>query len=589
MAQNRLYVIIVILILAGLVGGIVVALLAYMVLESSLSWPTEKFEYKGLAIISDAQGCANVAHRIFTKGGTIVDAAIAALLCMGVTAPHLSGVGGGFMAVLYNKTADKLIAVDALGVVPAGMQINEFQKNWTLTQLVAGYKLLHERFGKLSWADLFTDAVALADKGFVVGPRLAEAVKRNKKALSYDPNGRSAFINPGTADIVVGGAQLRLPRIGTVLRRIAKEPKTLYSGSLGQELDAELKRIFPGSNNHITLNDLLHYRPRFIDALSAELGDSKVLHTVPFPGSGAIVGAILERHKIPRAILQGKGLAPVPVMSDVSLHLLVENIKFALAFRENLGDNGPAISDQDKLLSKIQKQFDTRVSSQHPLGSYEDYGGTYVQDEDFGGAHLSIRDAEGNAISVTAGLNHEFGCKYWTSSGILMNSYMGSFPDPRGQYGRQPSPNNVLAPGKQPLTSMIPSLITNITGGKRQIHAVFGSSGGTAGISAMAQLFACAAEFPLHSCVTSNVAVRPTLGKDGYLVQVGSPNLKFDPASILLKMGHKVDKKSVFTASATAIVTSARDSWIAPADKKHTDGASAGVHYVHPVIKNDRR
>ncbi|XP_065309909.1 scoloptoxin SSD14-like isoform X13 [Dermacentor albipictus] len=446
MAQNRLYVIIVILILAGLVGGIVVALLAYMVLESSLSWPTEKFEYKGLAIISDAQGCANVAHRIFTKGGTIVDAAIAALLCMGVTAPHLSGVGGGFMAVLYNKTADKLIAVDALGVVPAGMQINEFQKNWTLTQLglqaaiipgaVAGYKLLHERFGKLSWADLFTDAVALADKGFVVGPRLAEAVKRNKKALSYDPNGRSAFINPGTADIVVGGAQLRLPRIGTVLRRIAKEPKTLYSGSLGQELDAELKRIFPGSNNHITLNDLLHYRPRFIDALSAELGDSKVLHTVPFPGSGAIVGAILERHKIPRAILQGKGLAPVPVMSDVSLHLLVENIKFALAFRENLGDNGPAIS-----------------------------------------------------------------------------------------------------------------------------------------------LFACAAEFPLHSCVTSNVAVRPTLGKDGYLVQ----------ASILLKMGHKVDKKSVFTASATAIVTSARDSWIAPADKKHTDGASAGVHYVHPVIKNDRR
>ncbi|XP_065309882.1 glutathione hydrolase 1 proenzyme-like isoform X8 [Dermacentor albipictus] len=426
MAQNRLYVIIVILILAGLVGGIVVALLAYMVLESSLSWPTEKFEYKGLAIISDAQGCANVAHRIFTKGGTIVDAAIAALLCMGVTAPHLSGVGGGFMAVLYNKTADKLIAVDALGVVPAGMQINEFQKNWTLTQLglqaaiipgaVAGYKLLHERFGKLSWADLFTDAVALADKGFVVGPRLAEAVKRNKKALSYDPNGRSAFINPGTADIVVGGAQLRLPRIGTVLRRIAKEPKTLYSGSLGQELDAELKRIFPGSNNHITLNDLLHYRPRFIDALSAELGDSKVLHTVPFPGSGAIVGAILERHKIPRAILQGKGLAPVPVMSDVSLHLLVENIKFALAFRENLGDNGPAISDQDKLLSKIQKQFDTRVSSQHPLGSYEDYGGTYVQDEDFGGAHLSIRDAEGNAISVTAGLNHELvSCSRWAT------------------------------------------------------------------------------------------------------------------------------------------------------------------------------
>nr|XP_050025492.2 glutathione hydrolase 1 proenzyme-like [Dermacentor andersoni] len=298
MAENRLYVIIVLLMLAGLIAGIVAAVFAYMVLDTSLSWPTEKFEYKDLAIISDAQGCANVAHRIFTKDGTIVDAAIAALLCMGVTAPHLSGVGGGFMAVLYNKTAGKVIAVDALGVVPAGMQINEFQKNWTLTRLdldeiaaglkaaiipgaVAGYKLLHDRFGKLSWADLFTDAVALADKGFVVGPRFAEALKRNKKALSYDPNGR-----------------LHSTACELFTYRAAKQ-MNLYRQKRVITYFLNFVPVFPGSNNHITMDDLLRYRPRFIDALSAELGDNKVLHTVPFPGSGAIVGAILERYKIP--------------------------------------------------------------------------------------------------------------------------------------------------------------------------------------------------------------------------------------------------------------------------------------------------
>ncbi|XP_049521037.1 glutathione hydrolase 1 proenzyme isoform X1 [Dermacentor silvarum] len=519
---------------------------------------------------------------------------------MGVTAPHLSGVGGGFMAVYYNKTIDKMYAVDALGVAPAGTQSSDLQKNWSFTTLgykapiipgaVAGYKLLHERFGKLPWADLFTDAVALADKGFIVGPRLAAALKRNKKALTLDDNGRTAFIDRGTGEIVAGGTPLTLPRVGVVLRRIAKDPYTLYSGHLGQELAAEFQRNPDKAYRagYITWDDLQRYRPRLMDALSAEIGDGKVVHTVPFPGSGAIVGAILERFKIPRAVLQGKGLAPVPVMSDPSLHLLVENIKFALAFRENLGDNDIAISEQDKLLSKIQMQYDKHVSSQHTLASYEDYGGLYIQDEDFGGAHLSILDAKGNAISVTAGLNHEFGSKFWTSSGILLNSYMGAFPDPKGKYGRNPSPNNILAPGKQPLTSMIPSVITNTTGNKRQIHAIFGSSGGIAGISAMAQLFACAAEFPLYSCVSSNVAMHPILGKDGYMVQVGAPNAKFDPASILLKMGHKVEKKNVFTSSATAIVTTGRDSWMAPADPQRTDGGSAGDHYEHPVIKNDR-
>nr|XP_037271701.1 putative inactive glutathione hydrolase 4 [Rhipicephalus microplus] len=205
-----------------------------------------------------------------------------------------------------------------------------------------------------------------------------------------------------------------------------------------------------------------------------------------------------------------------------------------------------SVGGQNKLLSKIQIQFEKNFSPQHPLASYEDYGGVAAQDEDFGGAHLSIRDRQGNAISVTAGLNHEFGCKYWTSSGILLNSYMNAFSNPSGAYSKPPSSTNLMLAGKQPLTSMMPSVITNTTGGRHMLHAVFGSSGGTAGISAMAQ------------------------------------------ASLLYKMGHTVEERTVFTSSATAIVTTARNSWMAPVDTEHTDGSTAGFHYEHPVIKNDR-
>ncbi|XP_049270427.1 scoloptoxin SSD14 isoform X2 [Rhipicephalus sanguineus] len=512
---------------------------------------------------------------------------------MGVTAPHLSGVGGGFLALIYNQTTGTVQGVDALGVSPAATKPDDF-KNWTLTKIglkapiipgaVAGYKLLHENFGKLPWADLFAEAIKLADKGFTVGHHLAEALQRNQKALYYDVKGRTTFTNPATGELVAAETVLRLPLVGDVLRRIAHDPYTLYTGALGQEMAADFHR----DGGYITWTDLQKYRAHFVDALRAEIGDNKVVYTAAFPGSGAIVGAILERFKITRSILQGKGKTPFVVMNDTYLHMLVETIKFALAFRENLGDTDISISEQDKLLSKIEIQFDNNFSPLHPLASYEDYGGGAAQDEDFGGAHLSIRDLKGNAISVTAGLNHEFGSKYWTSSGILLNSYMNAFSNPSGAYSKGPSGNNLMLAGKQPLTSMIPSVITNTTGKKHMLHAVFGSSGGTAGISAMAQLFACAAEFPLHSCVAANVPVRPYLGQNGYVVQVGAPTAKFDPASLLLKMGHTVEKQTVFTASATAIVTTARNSWMAPVDALHTDGSTAGYHYVHPVIKNDR-
>ncbi|XP_075745089.1 glutathione hydrolase 1 proenzyme-like isoform X3 [Rhipicephalus microplus] len=593
MAAGKLYFVFVFLILVGIIVGIVVAVFGYVRLQSSLNWPTEKWEYESLAIVCDAKECANVALRTFGKGGTMIDAAVAALLCMGVTAPHLSGIGGGFLAIVYNRTTGLVFGVDALGNSPAATKPDDFQ-NWTLTKIgykapiipgaVAGYKLLHDNFGKLPWAELFTEAVKLADNGFIVGHHLAEALKRNQKDLNYDAKGRTAFVNPATGELVAAGNELQLPHIAEVLRRIASDPTTLYTGPLGQEVEADFKR----EGGYVTLSELKEYRARFVEALRAEIGDNKVLYTAAFPGSGAILGAILERFNITLSILQGKGKTPPVVMKDTYLHKLVETIKFALAFRENLGDTPAARDGQNKLLSKIQIQFDKNFSPQHPLASYEDYGGVAAQDEDFGGAHLNIRDRQGNAISVTAGLNHEFGCKYWTSSGILLNSYMNAFSNPSGAYSKPPSSTNLMLAGKQPLTSMMPSVITNTTGGRHMLHAVFGSSGGTAGISAMAQLFACAAQFPLHSCVAANVPVRPYLGEHGYVVQVGPNTSSFDPASLLYKMGHTVEERTVFTSSATAIVTTARNSWMAPVDTEHTDGSTAGFHYEHPVIKNDR-
>ncbi|KAL1428315.1 hypothetical protein MTO96_002703 [Rhipicephalus appendiculatus] len=546
MAAGKLSLLFVFLILVGIICGIVAAVFGYILLSSSLNWPTEKWEYKSLAIVCDAKECANVALRIFGKGGTMIDAAVAALLCMGVTAPHLSGVGGGFLALIYNRTTGAVLGVNALGVSPAATKPDDF-KNWTLTKIgykapiipgaVAGYKLLHDNFGKLPWADLFTEAIRLADKGFTVGRHLAEALKRNQKDLSYDAKGRKVFLNTGTDELVAADTLLRLPRVGEVLRRIASNPTTLYTGPLGQEMEADFKR----EGGYITWSELQRYKANFVHALRAEIGDNKVVYSAAFPGSGAIVGAILDRFKITRSILQGKGKSPPVLMKDTYLHMLVETIKFALAFRENLGDTDTAISEQNKLLSKIQIRFRQRFLASASLGELR---------------RLRRCRCPGRGLRWSASLH----------------------PGPQGE-------RHIRNCGLEPRIWL--QVLDELGNPAEQLHERF--------LESQRSIFEVSVgsspappSSPLHSCVAANVPVRPYLGEHGYVVQVGPNTATFDPASLLLKMGHTVEKEPVFTSSATAIVTTGRNSWMAPVDTLHTDGSTAGYHYEHPVIKNDR-
>ncbi|XP_077541151.1 uncharacterized protein LOC144153372 [Haemaphysalis longicornis] len=82
-----------------------VGALFYPFLASSYCFPTDRWEYKDFAVVCDAKLCADVAKRIYDKGSRIGDIMVAALLCMGVTAPHLAGLAGSFMA-LYDHAKD---------------------------------------------------------------------------------------------------------------------------------------------------------------------------------------------------------------------------------------------------------------------------------------------------------------------------------------------------------------------------------------------------------------------------------------------------------------------------------------------------
>ncbi|XP_075535454.1 uncharacterized protein LOC142571039 [Dermacentor variabilis] len=108
-------------VIAGIVSFVVVAIgvaassIAYFVFLPSYKWPTESFEYSGWVINTNAPYCADVGKEIYLKGGSIADVAVATMLCMGVASPHRSGLGGSFMALIYNGSSGEVVTLDAMG------------------------------------------------------------------------------------------------------------------------------------------------------------------------------------------------------------------------------------------------------------------------------------------------------------------------------------------------------------------------------------------------------------------------------------------------------------------------------------------
>jgi gamma-glutamyltranspeptidase/glutathione hydrolase len=158
-------------------------------------------------MVSTANPYASQAARdILRRGGSAIDAAIAAQLVLGLTEPQSSGIGGGAFMLYFDGR--KLTSFDGRETAPATAEANLFLQNngqpmdfyravvggrsVGVPGVVAMLKLAHQRGGKLSWASLFQPAIALARNGFAVSPRL-HALLGTERFLQQDPQARAYF------------------------------------------------------------------------------------------------------------------------------------------------------------------------------------------------------------------------------------------------------------------------------------------------------------------------------------------------------------------------------------------------------------
>jgi gamma-glutamyltranspeptidase/glutathione hydrolase len=432
---------------------------------------------------------AHAAREVLRKGGSAVDAAIAAQMVLNLVEPQSSGLGGGGFLVHWDEKAKKLTTYDGRETAPKAAKPDRFLLNGRRMDYYSAVKsarsvgvpglarmleLAHSKHGKISWAELFQPAITLAENGFPVGERLHKLL-RGARGSAFSPKARAYFFDKNNARWPVGHL-LKNPELAMTLRQLASQgADAIYSGAIAQDI---VRATNGGreSLNDMTLQDISDYRAKERAPVCAPYRSYKVCGMGP-PSSGALtVGYVLQ-------LLQPFDLGREP-LNPQALHLISEAQKLAYADRGRYMADDDFVPVPSGLLSKPylasrRKLIDDNTTMRRALPGNPPgvRHGMYGKDgsiEKPGTTHMSIIDGQGNAVSMTTTIESSFGSGLM-AGGFLLNNELTDFALlPNDKDGR-PVANRVQG-GKRPRSSMTPTIVFDE---HENIRMVLGSPGGS--------------------------------------------------------------------------------------------------------------
>jgi gamma-glutamyltranspeptidase/glutathione hydrolase len=421
-------------------------------------------------------GVAATSHHLATEaaldamkqGGNAVDAAVAAMLTLGVVEGYNSGIGGGCF-MLIRTAAGELICIDGRETAPAAATRDMYVRNGvaetSLSQTgalasatpgaVAAYELAVRSYGKRPLGDQLTAAAALAERGFPVGAGLARALQQQAPTLARNPSAGAIFLK-GDGQPLAKGELLRQPELAQTYRHIAEHGRDwFYRGAFAQSVGEWMT----ANGGILTAADFAGYQPKVRKPIRSTYRGYEIV-TFPPPSSGGV--HLLQMLNM----LESFDLRAMGRNSPEFIHTTAETMKLAFADRAYwLGDPDFAkvplgLISKDyakKLVSEIDPKRSTAVSGPgQPDGATEEIFGKHT-------THVSTADAEGNWVACTATVNTTFGSKVVVpGTGVVLNNEMDDFsvqPNVPNAFGLVGGEANAIAPGKRPLSSMTPTIV----------------------------------------------------------------------------------------------------------------------------------
>jgi gamma-glutamyltranspeptidase/glutathione hydrolase len=438
---------------------------------------TAAVEAAPAAVAAPDRDAAGVTADIFAAGGNAIDAAVAVAFSLAVTYPDAGNLGGGGFATVvfrgrhyfldYRETAPAAASanmyLDAAGnVVPDASTIGARAAG--IPGTVQGLWQLHRRFGHLAWQRDLAPAIRLATEGFIVDEKLAANRDGRLEELHGRTNFAAYFASMAT------GQRHRQPELAATLRLVAAQgPAGFYRGKTAAMIVAEVAR----AGGSLTATDLAGYRAVWRTPLEADWQGYRVI-TAPLPSSGGVALLSLLAMKADLA----STFAGVPQNSSQYVHLLAEIEKRVFADRaEYFGDPGFSHAPVAELLDPAYlARRAAEVNPDRPTPTSAVRPGLSVHHQT---THFSIVDHAGNAIANTYTLNDNFGSgQVVTGAGFLLNNEMDDFsvkPGTPNLFGVVGGDANAIAPGKRPLSSMTPTILTR----NGQVELVIGTPGGS--------------------------------------------------------------------------------------------------------------
>jgi gamma-glutamyltranspeptidase / glutathione hydrolase len=502
--------------------------------------------------------------QILRAGGSALDAAIAVQMVLGLVEPQSSGIAGG--AFLLHFDGQTVSAHDGRETAPAAAQANMFLgadgkplpfdeavlsgQSVGVPGAVRMLESAHRRHGQLPWAQLFEPAIALAEQGFKVSPRLHTLLQTDPH-LKKDPLAAHFYYNAEGQAWPVAHV-LRNPEYAHVLRRIATEgSRALHEGAVAQAIVQRVQS--PPRPGSLSLQDLSGYQPREREALCFDHSAQARVWRIcgfPPPSSGQIaIGQILG--VLGHTTAQGPAFEQGLPSPDF-LHRYTEAARLAFADRaQYVADpdfvSAPA-SDWRSLLapaylrerSQLIGAQSMKVAAPGQPGGVKTSWAPMPSQTEYGTSHISVVDAQGRAVAMTTTIEAAFGSRRMVTTdpkrpgGFLLNNQLTDFSFAPSDAQGKPIANRV-EPGKRPRSSMSPTLVFDKATGELAMSG--GSPGGALIIHYTAKLLTGT----LHGGLNAQQAVSlPNFGSLNGPTLLESKGFPASTIDALKARGHEV-------------------------------------------------